>query len=63
MTKVKDQYSALNKLEEFQQAKQSLNSQENPSLLFLTWPTIKFGIFITYFITLLIAFIQSYNMI
>lgn len=43
MEKVKDQYLALAKLEEFQQAKQLTNSQENPPPVFLTWPTLKFG--------------------
>lgn len=46
MGKIKDQYVAIAKLEEFQQQKMSSPSKTDfPSTLFLTWPTSKFGRF------------------
>ncbi len=44
MDKIRDQYVALEKLEEFHQQKVGSTSKNNSiSALFLTWPTTKFG--------------------
>ena len=44
MEKIRDQYTALGKLEEFQQQRMSSpNDEDIHATLFLTWPTSKFG--------------------
>ena len=43
MSKIQDQFTALEKLEEFQHSNKS--EEAAPRLMFLTWPASKFGLY------------------
>lgn len=41
--RIKDQYAAIEKLMALESQKMTANLSDTPQLLFLTWPTSKFG--------------------